>query len=64
MSTDAWITPSAAAKVHGIPLDLINQSIMYGRLEARRICGECVIPKAEVTALALRLKGGRCDACE
>lgn len=57
-----WITTSAAAKLYGVPQSILNQAILGGTLTARTVCGELLIRRAEVTALALRMRF-QCEVC-
>lgn len=57
-----WITTDAAEKLHGIPAPVIIQAILNGVLKVRTVCGEALVNRAEVAALAYRMRF-QCEVC-
>ena len=61
---DEWQTAASVATDPGIPVEIIDREIMRGRLRVAYVCGERIVNRAEVRALALEMRAERgCDAC-
>ena len=60
-----WWTLGAAIKESGLPAPMLEGAVLAGRLEVLAVCGELLLRKAEVKALALSLRAEReCAGCE
>ena len=59
-----WLTPSACAAEYGIPIDIIGLHIQTGKIATGAVCGQLVVRRAEVAALALELRAGLCEGCD
>lgn len=60
-----WITPSAAVAELGIPIESIAMYMQAGQFKTSVICGQLVVHRAEVAALALAMRAGLCgEGCE
>ena len=58
-----WLTVSVASIEYGIPPDLLEQKIIAGELEVRRVCGARVVRHSELCNLAKQIRMEMMRAC-
>ena len=61
-----WQTVGSVVTDPGIPVEIIDREIMRGRLRVAYVCGERIVNRAEVQALALemRAESTNCRGCD
>jgi hypothetical protein len=61
-----WLTVAAASYEYQLPADFIEEGILSGQLDVRRVCGARVVRHSELAALAQQVReerGGACHEC-
>jgi len=59
----SWITTHAASATTGLPNSFIVQAVLNGALTAKTTVGELLVRRADVIALATRLRLSHCEGC-